>query len=367
MTEALEPRVRSLLEGAVRAGYAPGLAAGWTTTAEEGPPSLVAVGDAAVGCPSKPLTSAAWFDLASLTKPLVVGTSIILAIRDGALSLTTTVADVVPAAAGREIGARTVRHLLTHSSGLPAWAPLYALADSRRDPAVLETLCGLAVGESGVHVVYSCPGFILLGKMIERAAGVSLDRFFHRRVLRPLGLDDELGFRPLPERPLTGGAASPEAERRLLVERGLDPRLIPAVGPGLPDDGNARFLGGVSGNAGLFGSTAGVLALAGAYLEDDTLLTADERRLATGDHTPGLEQARGLGWQLAASPGCSAGPALGPGAFGHTGFTGTSVWVDPGRGLTMALLTNRVHPGHRETDLHPLRRRFHQLVVESLG
>ena len=94
-------------------------------------------------------------------------------------------------------------------------------------------------------------------------------------------------------------------------------------------------------------------------------LTSDEIDRATSDHTPGREQARGYGWQLASSPGCSAGPALDPSAFGHTGFTGTSLWIDPTRGVAIALLTNRVHPGHRPTDLHPLRRRFHHLVVNS--
>jgi CubicO group peptidase (beta-lactamase class C family) len=96
------------------------------------------------------------------------------------------------------------------------------------------------------------------------------------------------------------------------------------------------------------------------------LLTEDEIAAATRTRTPGLEQERGLAWQLASSPGCSAGPALAPEAFGHTGFTGTSLWIDPTRKLAMALLTNRVHPGHRSTDLHPLRRRFHQLVVDQL-
>jgi len=318
-----------------------------------------------VGRPPIPVSPATWFDLASLTKPLVVGTSSLLAMRDGNLTLATTVADVFPDAAGQVIGDRTVRQLLTHTSGLPAWAPVYALADSRQASDIIEALCGLPAGELDTHVVYSCPGFILLGLMLERVCGAPLDHFFGQRVLRPMGLGPELGYRPEATRPLAGGAAKPEAERRLLAERGLDAGRIPAVGSGWPDDGNARFLGGVSGNAGLFGTVTGVLSLAGAYLRGTALLTEDERGLATGDHTPGLEQARGLGWQLAGSPGCSAGSALAPEAFGHTGFTGTSVWVDPSRCLTMALLTNRVHPGHRDVDLHPLRRRFHQLVVES--
>ncbi len=136
---------------------------------------------------------------------------------------------------------------------------------------------------------------------------------------------------------------------------------------GEPDDGNSRFFGGVAGNAGLFGTARGVLALAWTYLGAGEFLDRGGDRTATADHTPGLEAARGLAWQLATSPGCSAGSALDPTAFGHTGFTGTSLWVDPTRGMAMTLLANRVHPGHRPTDLHPLRRRFHQLVVDSLA
>jgi CubicO group peptidase (beta-lactamase class C family) len=135
----------------------------------------------------------------------------------------------------------------------------------------------------------------------------------------------------------------------------------------MPDDGNARFLGGVAGNAGLFGTVAGVLGMARAWLEPGLLLTADEIALATADRTAGLGQARGLGWQLAATPGCSAGSALSPSSFGHTGFAGASLWVDPTRGTALALLGNRVHPAHRPTDLHPLRRRFHRIVIDRLG
>jgi len=86
-------------------------------------------------------------------------------------------------------------------------------------------------------------------------------------------------------------------------------------------------------------------------------------RLATTCHTAGLEQARGFGWQLAPTPGCSAGPALSASGFGHTGFTGPSVWVDPACDAVLVLLLHRHHPGHRNVDLHPLRRRFHSLVI----
>lgn len=355
--------VRLLLERGFRAGSAPGMVAAWQATTASSPQSVV-VGRAVVQPISATATPNTWFDLASLTKPLVVSTLSLLAMRDGALSLNTAVAEVLPETTEYPVGARSVEELLTHSSGLPAWEPIYALADGNPKNA-LESLISLKLDEPDTHVVYSCPGFILLGKMLERLAGTSLDGLFAERVVRPLGLEDEIGFRPASHLPLAGGARVPGAEQLLIAERGLDSDSIPTTSPGQPDDGNSRFLGGVAGNAGLFGTVAGVLALAKVYLGEGDFLTPEEISLATTDHTPGLEQGRGFGWQLATSPGCSAGSALAPSAFGHTGFTGTSLWVDPTRGIAMTLLTNRVHPGHRPTDLHPLRRRFHQLVVDQ--
>jgi len=133
------------------------------------------------------------------------------------------------------------------------------------------------------------------------------------------------------------------------------------------DDGNTRGLGGAAGNAGLFGTAAAVAALASEYLPGGgELVTGEEASLATAALTPGLEQLRGIGWQLAATPGCSAGPALAGSSFGHTGFSGTSAWVDAEAGAVLVLLANRLHPGGRTPDLHPLRRRFHALAVAAL-
>jgi len=354
--------VRLLIERGIRAGSAPGVVAAWQSTIDQ-TPSTVAIGRASVKPRSTPSAPETWFDLASLTKPLVVGTLTLLFMRDGALAPDTAVGEVLPEASRSPVGDRLVRQLLTHSSGLPAWEPLYTLAGGNAGDA-LDALIGMTIGEPDTHVVYSCPGFILLGMMIEKFAGAGLAELFSRRVVEPLGLVGELGYRPGSNLPLAGGATAPVAERCLHAERGLESDHIPAIFPGKPDDGNSRFLDGVAGNAGLFGTAKGVLALAMVYLGVGEFLTPEEIELATTDHTPDLEQRRGFGWQLAGSPGCSAGPALDPAAFGHTGFTGTSLWIDPIKGLAMTLLANRVHPGHRPTDLHPLRRRFHHLVVD---
>jgi CubicO group peptidase (beta-lactamase class C family) len=366
VNKTAKSKVRNLLAAACRAGYAPGLVAGWRRC-DSGVEESVSVGRASIFDPPRPLVEDHWFDLASLTKPLVVIPLVMLLARNDFLSLESRVATAIPELADKPIGDRRVRHLLTHTSGLPAWVPLYAITVSAGEGDVLRAFAGLDVSLVGRDVTYSCPGFILLGLMIERLTSTPLDLLFTRLVLEPLSLTDDLAFRPAPSRRIAAGARSPGAESELLRERGLDPADIPPTSPLLPDDGNARFLDGVAGNAGLFGTAHGVLSLACALMTPGVLLDDDEIRQTVRNHTPGCGQARGLGWQLASTPGCSAGTALGSSAFGHTGFTGTSLWVDPVRKVAMTLLTNRVHPGHRATDLHPLRRRFHQIIVDQLG
>jgi CubicO group peptidase (beta-lactamase class C family) len=361
MTE-VERSIRVLLERARRAGLAPGLIARWGRVGE--PPHEVTVGDASVIPVSETVDAATRFDLASLTKPLAIATLTLQSARRGELVLDTRVDDVLPAFRGAASGAATVGHLLTHTSGLPAWAPLYCLTDGDRS-RLTEVLAGLEPERApGTAVVYSCPGFIVLGSMLEATAGCRLDQLFERDIARPLGIEREIGFAPpLPPVPCAAGARWPVVEERMAAAAGHDPRCVPAIEPGAPDDGNARFLGGVAGNAGLFGTAAAVMRVAAAFLGGgDGLLTAEEIELATRNHTPGLEQHRGLGWQLATTPGCSAGSVLRERSFGHTGYSGTSVWVDPRRRMVCVLLTNRNHPWQREQDLHPLRRRYHDLA-----
>ncbi|HPW54912.1 MAG: beta-lactamase family protein [Thermoanaerobaculaceae bacterium] len=303
-----------------------------------------------------------WFDLASLTKPLVTTTLLLLARRDG-LELRTPLAEVLAELGGSPWAGVTLEQCACHTTGFPAWEPLYS--EGTGAEAYLACLAKVQpVAAPGEHVLYSCLGFIALGLALERAAGADLATLTQALILEPLGLLEECGFAPPRRVQVAAGEREWFVERRLLADRGV--ALAPPAGRAgawACDDGNARGLDGAAGNAGLFGSAAAVARLAAEYLPGGgELVTAQEAELATRCCTDGLEQARGLGWQLAATPGCSAGPGLAPEAFGHTGFTGVSVWVEPADRMVLVLLGNRLHPGGRTPDLHPLRRTFHLLA-----
>jgi CubicO group peptidase (beta-lactamase class C family) len=356
--------VAELLARAVRAGFA----VGWVGLAtRDGEAGLCwCTGSPGVGAGAvEPELS---YDLASLTKPLATGTVLLLARRDG-LRLETPLSDFLPELEGSPWGAVTILQCATHTAGFPAWAPLYAGHGASRS-GYLDALRELVpTAPAGARVEYSCPGFIALGLALERAGGADLATLFTELVAEPLELGAEIGFAPLCTTSVAAGEREWFVEKRLLAEMGLDTAPPGAREGVIPcGDGNARGLDGVAGNAGLFGTAAAVTTLAAEYLPGGgDLLTADEAELATRCFTEGLEQARGIGWQLAASPGCSAGPALPPNAFGHTGFSGTSVWVDPASRTVFVLLGNRLHPGGRTPDLHPLRRRFHALAGRAVA
>ncbi len=356
--------VRSLLERAVAAGLIPGAVSAWQVG--EGPLHVVAAGSARLRPARQPARGECHYDLASLTKPLATTTLVLLARRLGLVDLETSLDEVLSEAAGAPAGTVRLSELLCHSAGLPAWAPLYAhVPDGDRD-AVLEWLLGRPLSTRG-RVVYSDLGFALLGLTLERLLGEPLGSAFGRLVAAPLGCENAIGYRPDPERVCVPGAAeSPRVERAMTGEAGFDPALVPPQYEALPDDGNARLLGGVAGHAGLFGTAAAVVAVARQYLAGSgTLLSDAEIAAVNRPAATSGPLVRSAGWQLAASPRSSAGPALPPNAFGHTGFTGASVWVDPRRRAVLALLSNRHHPAHRGSDLHPLRRRFHALVLAA--
>lgn len=306
------------------------------------------------------------FDLASLTKPLAGATAALVLLEDGAWSLDDAVARFIPefAVAGKE--QVTLRQLLTHSSGLAPWAATYAHA---RDPeSALRYICSLPlIYVPGSEVQYSDLGFSMIGHLVRRVTGAGIDVLLARRVWAPLGMIDT-GYLPADAlRPRIAATERGNAfERVMVTDRGesfddwRDHVLVGEV-----NDGNTHYaLGGISSHAGLFSSTLDVLKFARLYLgEGPPLLSPATIAAATANHMVGLASAYGLGWELRPR---ARGDLLSPRAFGHTGFTGTSLVIDPERRLVIILLTNRIHPDASNERILEVRPRFHNLVAASL-
>ncbi len=358
------PKIRNLLKPAIRAGLTPGAIAVVSTPDQC---SCTRAGNARLFPSPRFVTKNTVYDLASLTKVLATTSLFLIALRSKNLSLETGVGDILPDARGSRWEGVRIEHLLSHTSGLPAWVPLYALAEGD-NTRVLESLLNLEFEASpGQRVVYSCLGFILLGIILETVLELPLNVAFQTLVAKPLGIEHDLGYHDaIISNDRAGHACSTRLESTMVKNLGLDPRHVPQAMPHLPDDGNARFLGGFSGNAGLFGTAEAVLTLARNFLPTKvSFFSRSEMLMVSHDRTLGLGANRGIGWQLATSPGCSAGPSLSRSSFGHTGFTGTSLWIDPDREMICILLSNRQHPEHRLINFHPLRRRFHAIAVTT--
>lgn len=353
--------VRALLEEGLDRGFFAGAAA--IVAGEEAEPiQEVYAGEARV-VPGR-LTAArdTLWDLASLTKPLA-GASLVLALVEAhALALEDPIARFGDVYKRTRFDGVTLETLLTHSSGAAAWFPCYVRGEGRS--AYRKTVAALdAEAPPRRKVEYSCLGYLALADVVETVAG-ELDVLFRSRVSEPLGLADDLVFSPN-GRDLAraaGGERDDATERRLVKERGLAyAGFRDGVVNGEANDGNAFRRGaGVSLNAGLFGTARAVAALGRAWLTRDArLLSESSIAEAVRNRTAGLEQDRGLGWQLASTKD-SAGSPLSPRAFGHTGFTGASLFVDPEEKRVYVLLANRLHPEARDVDMNAFRRRFHE-------
>jgi CubicO group peptidase (beta-lactamase class C family) len=335
------------------------------------------------------------FDVASLTKAMATTTLVAQLVSEGALDLDAPVAATLPGFEGGGKERVTARHLLAHASGLPAWRPYCdgAAADpvagrAFRAPAAQaapeslreafargrEIVRAAALAEPleappGTRALYSDPGFIALGFLVEAAAGAPLSALAEARVLRPLGLGSTFfvdGLDPARARaPASGRAFAPtgwSARRGEIVQ-------------GAVNDDTAWAMGGVAGHAGLFSTPLEVAALGQAWLEaagggGGVVPAGAAAEFVRRDATPGTERA--LGWDTPSGAASTLGSRLGRGprgAIGHLGFTGCSLWIDLDADVVCALLTNHVHPTGQADKLRmrAFRRRFHDAVAEALG
>ncbi len=310
------------------------------------------------------------YDLASLTKPLVTGLLCARRLESGALTLDGAIAHYLPEFDRSDKASITIRQLLTHSSGLPAWRPLYVITEGNPEKTVT-AIADLALEyEPGYRVVYSDLGFITLGLMLERMTGTKLAELARREIFAPLGLQ-HTHFNPA-QALQTGIAASEMGntyERQTCTEMGLQYGAWRA-GPiwGEVHDGNAHFLGGSAGHAGLFSTVAETFRIVQQFIAAQTeLLRSETCALFLTNFTDSLEEDRSIAWKLASSSESSAGPDLPPESFGHAGFTGTSCWVDPHLQRSYILLTNRTHARKPPfANINELRRQFHGLASHAL-
>lgn len=331
-----------------------------------------ALGDAVREPQVRAATFGTVFDLASLTKPLVTGMLLARLVERGTVGLDAPVAEYLAEFGVDDKRTVTVRHLLTHTSGLPAWQPLYLSTNGDRE-RVLETIVAQPLERAPCErVVYSDLGFITLGLLAESVTNTQLADLARREIFDPLELKRTL-FNP--EQTIQIEVAACESGGNA-YERGMcetQPGADKAQWRertiwGEVHDGNAYFLGGAAGHAGLFSDARETLRLASQFLPGTTrLLNPDTCQLFRTNMTEGLNEARSFAWQLAATPESTAGPRLPPEAFGHLGFTGTSCWIDPATARVFILLTNRTHARALPfVNINSVRRRFHTLAVEAL-
>jgi serine-type D-Ala-D-Ala carboxypeptidase len=341
--------VRRLLDRAVHDGVTPGAVVALVDRG--GPPVVHHAGwrrDGGGG-----VTPDTRYDLASLTKVVATMPSVLRLVAAGEFTLDDTVGRFFSNAGwfqSPSLADATVRSLLGHAAGLPAWRPLFAQLSDRR--TALAAVLQSPVERPG-EVIYSDLGFMLLGAIVERVAHERLDAFAHREVYGPLGMT-ATRFGPLSGVPV---AATEECGWR---DRVLE---------GEVHDENAVVWDGVAGHAGLFGTAADLARYARAWLESDPRLgPPDVLAEATREQARTADGAlRGLGWALAPLPGTAAAEegfmGIGARGFGHTGFTGTSLWIDPHLGIAVVLLTNRVHPRRGSpAAIQRLRRDLHAAV-----
>jgi len=295
------------------------------------------------------------YDLASVTKVVATTACTMLLYERGLLNLEARVVDLLPVFASTSDSRReqvTLRMLLAHSSGLPAYERLFERASTRDELIHLAATAPLVAGPM-TRADYSDLGFILLGEILAQLAGTPLDVFTAREVFAPLGMTST-GFCPPPEwKSMIPPTVHDHTFRHRIVQ-------------GEVHDENASVMGGVSGHAGLFGSAIDLAMFANCMLTGGApLLRRETIKLFTTREVLPAGTSRALGWDTPSQPSQS-GRYFSSGSFGHLGFTGTSLWCDPVRQISVTLLTNRVWPDCGSQRIKQVRPLIHDAVIEAI-
>ena len=333
-----------------------------------------------------PMASDTIFDLASLTKPMVTTTGILQLVGEGAVALDDPVAKHLPSFADRDKEAVTVRHLLTHSSGLRPWRGFHELMIERERKTMtplLGTLEGREwvldrvlrsglVHEPGSAAVYGDLDFIVLGALIEALSQLSLDEYYAKHIAGPLGLSDTF-YLPLSS-PAEGTLAGPTAGAEVALRRRIAATencpWRSRVLWGEVHDPNAWAMGGVAGHAGLFASAGDVMKFAQTWLDvwhgrSEALPRELVREFCRRQDLP-ADSDWALGWDTPTKGGSSSGTMFSPNSIGHLGFTGTSVWIDLESEAIVVMLTNRVHLIAKKSKF-VLRAQIHDMIIDAFS
>ncbi|MEJ7838618.1 MAG: serine hydrolase domain-containing protein [Thermomicrobiales bacterium] len=321
-----------------------------------------------------PMANDTIFDLASLTKVTATTPSILRLISEGTIGLDQPLGEIIEEFGTDGLKAEvTIRRLLTHSAGFRDWIPHFLEAHGA--DAYLRKFAGTQPEwQPGTKIVYSDPSFITLGEVVHRVTGDSVATYARREILVPLGMIDT-GYLPLPQ--IRYRVAGTELSNEF--ERDKVPDQKPANGEwrtglihGQVHDGNAWYgFDGVAGHAGLFGTAIDLARYGQAWLTNTVPGISSKLLDLAKTEQSGItnsSERRGLGWRLTATRNNEpedSGLGFGPNAFGHTGFTGTSLWIDPDRDLVVVLLTNRVHPTVK-SDYQTIRASFNAAIVSAV-
>jgi serine-type D-Ala-D-Ala carboxypeptidase len=347
------------------------------------------------------------YDVASLTKPLITGLLTAMLVETQELELGRTTDQYLPEFNTPEAfeGAwdTSIGELVSHSTLFPAWSPFYLLVDGRED--VLSEIVRSPITLDGPLVVYSDLNFLILMFLIEWARKIKFSELANEKILKALGLERSMFNPPGELRPeIAASELGNEYERQTCIEKGYLPGGNASVNErgdrageveststdpiatlpngrvsarnlfrdyqiwGEVHDGNAYFMGGVAGHAGLFSTAEEVFKIALQFLPKYTqLLKPETCELFRTNFTKGMNEDRSFAFQLASTEGSTAGTKMSPESFGHNGFTGTSLWIDPVKDRIFVLLTNRTHNHSLPfVNINSVRRRFHDLAIEEL-
>lgn len=304
---------------------------------------------------SQPVHSESFFDLASVSKVVATTSMVMILYERGLLDLEMPITGVLPEFAGEDSRRQqvTFRQLLAHSSGLPCYEKLFLRAKGK-DELLREAFSVPLKNDPGTRAEYSDIGFILLGTALERIAEQPLDRFCQSEVFGPLGMS-QTTFNP------------PSGWKSQIPPTADDRTFRTRIIQGEVQDENASVMGGVAGHAGVFSTASELATFAHAMLNGGApIVRRETMALFTRRESLPPGTSRALGWDTPSAPSQS-GKYFSPSSFGHLGYTGTSLWIDPERQLSVTLLTNRTWPDCSNQAIKEVRPAFHDAVLQALG